>query len=247
MHPLPTCARSPRAFLLPLALGSASLLLLATAQHTLAQDPSPGPTPPTVVTPGLPSQADLDAARNADTPTASVVLGAAPSPGAAPAAHALPSPAGTGAAAAADLPLQPTASGGTFAQIDLSTATTTAAPTTLKAIRQAARANAATASAASTAAPALATVTLSYDASRAGSVVWVQALGGGTLSTLDENSHPITATDGFALVIGPTGTLTFSFQAPVNPNTYQVLTRLDNVKTTLSFLVPDPQAVGGTP
>lgn len=203
------------------ALSLAVLPMAARSQTVVPPAPTPPPpgvvAPVTTVTPGLPDPAEIEAYNAARTPVASIVLGSAPAVSTTAAAS---SPGGK------TTNLRPVAAGGAFPQIDLSTApakgksSTAATPNTQVS-------------------PTLATVTLTYHADRAGSSVWVQTLGGGTLSVVNETGTTISVTDGFPLEIGPTGVVVFSYQAPSASNTYQVTTRLDNVVTTLNFLVPD--------
>ena len=50
----------------------------------------------------------------------------------------------------------------------------------------------------------------------------------------------IDGSQGFFLTLDANAMATFNYQAPNRSGTYQVLTRFSNVKTILSFLVPDP-------
>ncbi len=191
---------------------------------TPAPTPADGSAPQITVTPGVPSQADIAAYNAARTPLASVVLGTSPTA----------TLTGTSSAKAQTLAaintVQPVATGGVFTQIDLSAA----------AVSRPKKGRTSAANGTSGSPPALATVTLTYTADRAGDAIWVQPLEGGTVSVVDDTGKTIASNDGFLLEIGETGTTSFYFQAPAASSTYQVLTRLDNVATVLAFLVPDP-------
>ena len=259
LHPCPSW--QPRATLvLCLTLAAAWSLhaqVGGVPVPTATPDATPTPAPtvsPIVATAGVPSLSDQNAYAADHTPQASVTLGAA-TPAANLAAtnglQADPTAAGDEATGT----LHPVASGGSFPQITLqATAPEADATTTLAAIRAAARKQvkakakasptptvAADAPATAAGAPLPATVTLNYAPDRAGTNVWVQPLQSGTLSTLDAQGKTVTSTRGFPLTIGAAGSVTFTFQAPATPNSYQVYTRLDNVTTTLNFLVPDPE------
>ena len=86
----------------------------------------------------------------------------------------------------------------------------------------------------------VATVVLTYNPSRAGELVWVQMLGAGTLTADDGAGHTYDGSQGFFLTLDVNAMATFRYQAPNVSGTYQVLTRIDNVATTLPFFVPDP-------
>ena len=90
--------------------------------------------------------------------------------------------------------------------------------------------------------PPLATVTLQFASTRAGALVWVQTLDGGTLQAQDAGAGMVTAQNGFWMELNTLGQVTFTFQAPASPMRYQVLLRLDNIPTVLPFVVPDPDA-----
>ena len=84
------------------------------------------------------------------------------------------------------------------------------------------------------------TVTLSYSLDRTGDLVWVQmATLGGTLYVTDSANHTYSGARGFYLTLGNDGKAKFNYQAPDVSGTYQVLTRCDNVITTVPFRVPD--------
>ena len=106
----------------------------------------------------------------------------------------------------------------------------------------AARSKTSAASASDTAANAqpVATVTLAYNNGAAGERVWVQMLRGGVLTATDGSGKVYDGNHGFFLTLDAGGAATFSYQAPNTGGTYQVLTRYTNVKTTLTFFVPDP-------
>ena len=194
-------------------------LLVATPTEPPAASPAPSPTggdtPTVTVTPGLPSAADLAAYNAARTPQATVVLTPVSTPGSTTAAVNK-----TTASTALS------AQGGVFSQIKLPAAPS---PNGNKTSRT---------STASSSQP-VATVVLAYNATWAGQVVWVQVLNGGTLTAADDSGIQYTAGDGFLLMLSTEGATTFNYQPPAVSGTYQVLTRLDNVTTTLPFLVPD--------
>lgn len=197
--------------------------------HAQTTTPAPTPadesTPQITVTPGVPSGGDIAAYKAARTPLASVVLGT-------PGITASPTTSTAKAQTLAAInTVQPVASGGVFTQIDLSAAVTRPTKGRTSAV-----------GGASGSLPALATVTLTYTADRAGEAIWVQPLNGGTVSVVDDSGKTIVSTDGFMLEIGTASVISFCFQAPAVSNTYQVLTRLDNVPTVLDFLVPDPNS-----
>jgi len=86
----------------------------------------------------------------------------------------------------------------------------------------------------------VATVSLSYDPSHAGEVVWVQMLGTGTLTADDGGGQIYDGSQGLLLTLDANAMATFNYQPPTVSGTYQVYTRFENVATVLPFFVPDP-------
>ena len=82
-------------------------------------------------------------------------------------------------------------------------------------------------------------VTLQFDPTRAGALVWLSMLDGGNLSALDAQGGVVNAQGGFFMEISAAGTVAFTYQAPNIGGHYQVVARLDNVSTVLPFDVPD--------
>ena len=88
--------------------------------------------------------------------------------------------------------------------------------------------------------PAPATVTLQFDASVAGTTVWVQPMDGGAILSQDASGKPVSLPGGTFLALDATGAATLSFQAPARTGRFQVLIRCQNVSSTLPFVVLDP-------
>lgn len=88
-----------------------------------------------------------------------------------------------------------------------------------------------------------ANVSLQFDAGRAGANVWVQPLDGGKITVLNANGALVTSSDGVSIPLSALGQLSFGFQPPAKIGRYQVLIRLDNVSSTLPFVILDPAQI----
>lgn len=185
--------------------------------------PSPGSSAQETVTTGVPSADAMATYNAARTPQATIVLSAA-----------VPTASTSGlSTATAAAPSALSAEGGVFSLVRL--------PVSSQA-KGATKSSISATTAASASAPPVATVTLTYGVGCAGQEVSIQPLNGGTLTASDANGKICTApADGFSIIVATDGTLTFNYQPPATTGTYQVLTRYDNVTTTLPFLVADPQ------
>ncbi len=83
-------------------------------------------------------------------------------------------------------------------------------------------------------------IVLTYPSGGAGQVVWVQMLQGGTLTAIGPDGKTYDGSRGFFLTLGALNSVAFTYQAPNNASTYQVLTRFSNVLTVLPFTVSAP-------
>lgn len=206
----------------------AGLFVVGQTTHLPAQE-SAGNGAKAAAAPVLASGQDLDTYKAARTPQATVVLANA---AAGHTAKSKPEPLPDTASATTPTAPSLTATGGALPGVLLAPP---AAPAPAKG-------TAAGTSTSSTAAPPAASVTLQFDPVRAGQLVWVQTLDGGTVSALDADGATVYAQGGFDLEISSAGTVAFIYQAPAIGGHYQVVARLEDVPTVLSFDVPDINA-----
>ncbi len=86
-----------------------------------------------------------------------------------------------------------------------------------------------------------AVVTLTYPATWAGQSVWIRPRRGGSCSVTDPVTGAVTkGGNGFYLKLDAAASCVFTFQPPNRDGSYQVVTILGRVPTTLAFLVPGP-------
>lgn len=214
VQPQPTAASTPVA--VPTAAPSATPIDSPTPLPTAT--PVLGGSPTITIVPGLPNLADIEAYNLARIPQINISL-APTAPG---------SLSGTSATSAgASTSLQFSAKGGVPPSVTLVPASGGSSKTS-----RASAANTATSQ-------PVATVVLLYPGVTTNQLVWVQPLRGGTLTATDGAGHTYDGSSGLFLTLGAGGSITFAYQAPNQSGTYQVLTRFSNVKTTLTFRVPD--------